>query len=57
MPAIADVKEPVAEVPATVVAEAKPKTRRPRKVKVDSPPTVVGAEGETSASSGTSESE
>jgi hypothetical protein len=52
-----EVKEPVAEVAAPPVAEAKPKARRPRKVKPEAPPTAESAEAESHEPVSASESE
>jgi len=57
MPALDAVKEPVAEVAAPVVEAPKPKTRRPRKAKLETPPVVMSEEGATSESADSSESE
>ena len=47
-PAVEEMMEPVAEVDALVIEEAKPKTRRPRRPKLEVVPTAEseGSEGE-----------
>jgi hypothetical protein len=49
--------EPVAEVGALVIEEAKPKTRRPRKPKQETMPVVESEEGATDATTSESDSE
>jgi hypothetical protein len=55
---IEEVMEPELEIAAPVIEETKPKTRRPRKAKVEAPPVVdESEEGETEEHTSESESE
>jgi hypothetical protein len=49
--------EPVAEVDALVIEEAKPKTRRPRKPKQEATPVVESEESEAEEPAGDSDGE
>ncbi len=56
-PAVEEMMEPVAEVDALVIEEAKPKTRRPRKPKQEATPVVESEESEAEEPAGDSEGE